>query len=586
MTRLHLGRSLARLLTRSAPAAALAWVLLATSAGARAAPAPVPSRPIAYAVVLGSNSGGPGQNDLRWAEQDARRVWEVLTQLGGYDPGRVTLIARPSRDAVVQTLAAVGARLREHARRGDRTMFFFYYSGHARASGLNFGEQLFPLPELRARLTALPATVVLAVLDACQSGAFSRVKGAEPTADFSFNSVSTLATAGVAVMSSSGGSELSQESEKLQSSFFTHHFTTGLRGVADADRDGHVTLGEVYRYAYHRTLVDTSRTSVGGQHPTLETDLRGKGEVVLSYPAQASAQLELSPALRGEILIERLPSGSVIAELHQAGNEPLRLALAPGAYRAIWRPAGTAQTGDVRECALTLAEGQRTPVDGSRCKALSDQAVALKGRWGETPPAPVWPRWNLELAGGMGADQGYSVRGASDHGFGYGYPDVLVLDVGATRALTQNLELLGSVRQLTRQEHQRRYQDNASDRYSFRVLGGGLQLRALARLFGGRINLYIQGGGGLTLGRTSYSAAQFTGDGTATGGQHVSHDWLTGGYVSFANGMMVNFGQRLGLFLQLRYTEVKGLGEDGPIEQRGHVTDLQLGLRLGLGGGR
>ena len=588
MTRFD-GRSLARLFKCHAAAVAALTCLLGGSSRTRAVPAPAPLRPLAYAVLVGSNSGGPGQSDLRWAEQDVRRVSEVLTQIGGYDPGRVTVIARPSRDSVVQTLATVGARLAEHARRGDKTMFFFYYSGHARASGLNFGDQLFPLPELRARLTALPATVVLAVLDACQSGAFSRVKGAEPTADFSYNSVSTLATAGVAVMSSSGGSELSQESEKLQSSFFTHHFTTGLRGVADADGDGHVTLGEVYRYAYHRTLVDTSRTSVGGQHPILETDLRGKGEVVLSYPAQASAQLELPASLRGEILIERLPSGSVIAELHQAGNEPLRLALAPGAYRAIWRPAGGNAEGkaEVRECAVTLKDGQRTPLDGARCTPLTDETVALKGRPGDLQQAVGRPRWALELGAGLGTDQAYHAFATANRGFyTVGSYEVPVLDVGGVRALTDNLELLAGVRQLSRREMERRYQGDERDRFHFRVLGAGLQLRGLVRLWRGRINPYIQGGGGFSLGLARYSGATFTPGGMPTG-DSVTSNWFPGAYVSIANGVMINPWRRLGLFAQLRYTGVTQLGGNGrPVQQRGNVTDLQVGLRLGLGGER
>ncbi|MDJ0764516.1 MAG: hypothetical protein QNJ97_16180 [Myxococcota bacterium] len=50
----------------------------------------------------------------------------------------------------------------------------------------------------------------------------------------------------------------------------------GLRGAADNNQDGRVTLAEVYQYAYNNTLVDTSGTRVGKQHVTLENQLRGK----------------------------------------------------------------------------------------------------------------------------------------------------------------------------------------------------------------------------------------------------------------------------------------------------------------------
>ena len=92
----------------------------------------------------------------------------------------------------------------------------------------------------------------------------------------------------------------------------------------DSQIIGRVTLGEAYRYAYNQTLVATAATAVGSQHATLETGLRGKGEVVLSYPAASSAQLELPAPLDGEVLVRNEPSGSVLAELHKVAGRPLK----------------------------------------------------------------------------------------------------------------------------------------------------------------------------------------------------------------------------------------------------------------------
>src|SRR5439155_13901499 len=121
------------------------------------------------------------------------------------------------------------------------------------------------------------------------SGQFARIKGVETTADFSFNSVSRLTTKGIAVMASSTAQELSQESDELKGSYFTHHLITALRGAADSDGDGRVSLDEAYRYAYRRTLASTATTQVGSQHVTLETDLAGQGEVPVTYPADAKS---------------------------------------------------------------------------------------------------------------------------------------------------------------------------------------------------------------------------------------------------------------------------------------------------------
>ena len=53
------------------------------------------------------------------------------------------------------------------------------------------------------------------------------------------------------------GLEEAHESELLRSSFFTHHWIAGLRGAADRDADGLVTLGEAFDYAKGLTVRDS-----------------------------------------------------------------------------------------------------------------------------------------------------------------------------------------------------------------------------------------------------------------------------------------------------------------------------------------
>ena len=60
-------------------------------------------------------------------------------------------------------------------------------------------------------------------------------------------------------MASSSATELSQESDQLASSYFTHHLLLALRGAGDANQDGKVSLDEAYRYTYNRTLAGTRR---------------------------------------------------------------------------------------------------------------------------------------------------------------------------------------------------------------------------------------------------------------------------------------------------------------------------------------
>lgn len=371
--------------------------LLATPSPALAADPPpetLPARPRprAFAVVVGSNEGGAGQGRLRFAEDDAARFAQTIRDVGRYDAPDVRVLRRPSVARLLATLDEVGASARAARARGDEVLIFFYYSGHARASALNVGREELGLGELRDRLRALPSTMTLVVLDACQSGAFARTKGAEPAADFSYNSVARLGTQGIAVMASSSAQELSQESDELRSSYFTHHLVVALRGAGDGDGDGRVSLDEAYRYAYRRTLASTTRTQVGGQHVTLETDLAGQGDVPLTFPATARSQLELPAALDGRVLVQHRASGSVVAEVHKAAGRPLRLALPEGAYEAIVR-----QRSGVMQCKLTLASDRVTVLDVARCEAVREVAVAKGGGF----VAPPIHRWVVELGAGV-----------------------------------------------------------------------------------------------------------------------------------------------------------------------------------------
>jgi hypothetical protein len=350
--------------------ALVAGLVCATAIAARAdAPAGVAT----YALVVGSNAGGPGQVALRYAEDDARRVAATLIELGGYPRDAVDVIAHPTPDVLRDRLGKLGARVAADRAAGRQARVLFYYSGHARSTALDLGPDELALGELRQRLFGIPATLTVVVLDACQSGAFSRIKGAQPAADFSFNSRQHLDASGIAVLASSSGSELSQESEQLRSSYFTHHLLVGLRGAGDADGDGQVSIDEAYRYAYHQTLLATAETAVGGQHVSLEVDLKGHGQVPLSFPRAATAAIELPGALEGQTLVEDKRAHAVIAETYKARGAAVRIAVAPGEYRVLVRHGGR-----LARCEVTAAVGAVT-VELARCTSEAIVVAANKG---------------------------------------------------------------------------------------------------------------------------------------------------------------------------------------------------------------
>jgi hypothetical protein len=379
-----------------------------------AAPATRPAYRDAYALVIGSNAAGPGQGALRYAEEDSQRVAEVLSTLGGYAPDHIERMLRPSAAELRAAIERVRARVTPLARAGARTRFFFYYSGHARADALNLGSEELPLSELRARIVALPATLSILVLDACQSGAFSRVKGATRAADFSFNSVERLNTEGIAVIASSSGGELSQESEELRSGFFTHHWLVALRGAGDRDGDGRVTLSEAYQYAYNHTLATTAQTTIGEQHATLETNLRGKDDIALTQPSAANAHLRIPAAFEGRVLLQSLPSWSVFAELDKAPGETTLLSIPEGNYAASLR-----SDGQRLLCSLLLRDGQETALDTSRCRVVSAPETGAKGAAAAPAADSGDEGWvgELEIGGGFRHSGGAYVDRLHEFGF-------------------------------------------------------------------------------------------------------------------------------------------------------------------------
>jgi hypothetical protein len=232
-----------------------------------------------FAVVVGNDSGQEGDPTLRYAETDASRVAAVLQEVGGVRPENLVLLRGQDAGTVRRTLIAINDRLRAS---GGQTVLIVYYSGHADAGALHMGATPFELPELEQLVRGSSANFRLLILDACRSGALTRVKGGTPIPPFEVQLGERVAGEGAVFLTSSSASEDSQESDEIKGSFFTHALVSGLLGAADENGDGRVTLDEAYRHAYEATLRATSRTWAGTQHPTFEYEVRGQGDVVLA----------------------------------------------------------------------------------------------------------------------------------------------------------------------------------------------------------------------------------------------------------------------------------------------------------------
>ena len=134
-----------------------------------------------FTLVIGANSGGADRPLLQYAVSDAERFARVLVDLGGVAPGqRDRAEAAAAAGSARRARSAQPARRRRAPRRRRRPggpKCSSYYSGHADEQGLLIGDDRYSYRTLRDRLDQIPADVRIAILDACASGAFTRLKG-------------------------------------------------------------------------------------------------------------------------------------------------------------------------------------------------------------------------------------------------------------------------------------------------------------------------------------------------------------------------------------------------------------------------
>ena len=353
-----------------------------------------------FGLFIGNNDGHSGDQPLRFAEDDARRLRDALLDVGGFRAEDSVLLLGAETPDARRAAQSLAQRARAAALAGADTVLLLYYSGHADAEQLHLGATDLPFKEVRGGLEGSGAQVTLAVVDACRSGGITRRKGATAAAPFDVRLEPGLAGEGHVALTSSAVDEDSQESDLLQGSYFTHHLVSGLRGAADRSGDGAVTLKELYSYTYANTLRSTRTSLAGAQHPAYRYDLEGRGELILSRLAQPAGRVShLAFKDPGAWLVIDADSDEVAAEVSvpEGGGT---LALRPGRYRVSRRDRCTllegivvappGGTGAVRAAGLDRIAYARLVRKGGPRADLASHALVVGAGW-QGPLADVAP---------------------------------------------------------------------------------------------------------------------------------------------------------------------------------------------------
>ena len=362
----------------------LAAVHLALLAGlglyalASAAEAAKPVRRLA--VVVGHDHGLTSEPPLRYAEGDAGSMAKTLLEIGDVRPHDLyALRGRPAAE-LWHTLSLVKERAAAISARAD-VVLLFYYSGHGSRQALHLGGERVALSRLRRTLSAMRARTVVAFFDACAAGAVVRRKGIRRRPRFEIHLSRPPLVRGRVFIASSAEHEASLEADDVGGSYFSHYLVSGLRGDADANKDGRVDLAEAYAYTYHRTVARSAVSRAGTQHPTYDFDLRGAGGVPLTWPSRSDTGLTLGEGLAGSYVIVSRYGQQVAAEIDKRVGRRVFVALPAQSYLIKRRVARGYLVGRVN---LTWG-GKALLADERSMKRVPYAAVARKGEAGPLP---------------------------------------------------------------------------------------------------------------------------------------------------------------------------------------------------------
>lgn len=281
--------------------------------------------PRRFLVATWAPDGGAGKSRLLHGRADAEDLADAFLQLGN-----VAEVDRISKEVVdsaslEDAWKRTSIRLDSAAAEGIPVELVVFHTGHADREGLLLGRSRMPWSAVRRFLDNGTGSTRIAFLDACASGSALRTKGGRFHA-----ALDMPITSGRAILASSRPDELSTESDQEGGSLFSRALIAGLRGAADADRDGRVTLSETFQYSSRETERRAKGLGAPSQHPSASTELTGAIDPVLTDLRVPPARLRLEPGLPAVAL--RDSTGRRLGTASPGMRDTLDIALAPGLW--------------------------------------------------------------------------------------------------------------------------------------------------------------------------------------------------------------------------------------------------------------
>ncbi len=249
--------------------------------------------PDAVAVLIGiSRYKNRDIPRVDFAENDARVMKKYLIRVLGYDPRRIIEVY--DDEASLSTFKRIFEEQLFNWVRSGRSDVFIYYSGHGAPDPESQEAYFVPydcnptyakstgykVKEFYERVAKLPARNITVVIDACFSGSSAAgmiLKGISPVFIKVQNPIVALNN-GV-VFTSATGDQVSSWYPQAKHSLFTYYFMRGLRGEADQNKDGSITVEEMETYI--NTYVPDQARYLNNREQTPQVMAKNKKKILV-----------------------------------------------------------------------------------------------------------------------------------------------------------------------------------------------------------------------------------------------------------------------------------------------------------------
>jgi uncharacterized caspase-like protein len=251
---------------------------------------------IVWAVVVGVDTYTDLPH-LKYAVKDARAFNDLLLGTKLVSPQNIFL-ATDEEANIANLRTILGTELKKKA--GQDDLVIIYFAGHGAterdsrspdgdgiekyllpydADPNNLYATALPMGEISHILNRINSDRLIFIADACYSGASGGrtvpLQGIRSNLSDAF--LKRIASGkGRVIMTASGPNEVSVEDDDLQHGVFTYHLIEAMKGKADYDTDGFVTVDEAYRYVSEKVPNATEQQ----QHPIKKGTV--EGQLILS----------------------------------------------------------------------------------------------------------------------------------------------------------------------------------------------------------------------------------------------------------------------------------------------------------------